>query len=373
MKREIFAYLVSGLFLFCFVAHHNAAYATRIKDITSVAGVRSNPLIGYGVVVGLDGTGDSSGIYKNQTVRKILSELGMNVTEKEARDVKLKNTALVILHADLPPFAKPGQKIDLTVSSIGDAKSLRGGNLMMTPLKGPDGLVYALAQGALLVGGISAYGEDKSKVVVNIPEVGRIPSGATIERAAPNPLHANDFIVFNLFSPDFTTAKRIADGINFTLGDKSAMVLDGVSIKVSAPMEPTKRVEFLSVLENIEVVPASAAAKIVINSRTGTVVMGKEVRVAEAAVSHGNLSVSVTENTQASQPNPFSLGTTQIIHQSDVSVNAQHAPMYHIQGNANLEQLVRAVNAVGTAPTDLEIILEALMQAGAISAQLLVI
>ena len=355
------------------IAHKNAAYATRIKDIADIAGVRVNALVGYGLVVGLDGTGDSTNVYKNQTMRKMLSELGINITPDEAASIKLKNTAMVVIHANLPPFAKPGQKIDLTVSSIGDAKSLRGGNLLLTPLKGADGLVYALAQGSLIVGGISAYGQDKSKVVVNIPEVGRIPDGATIERAAPNPLNSSDYVVFNLHDPDFTTAMRMSEAINQLLGGDIAEAIDGTSVKVSAPLEPSRRVQFLATLENMEFTPANAAAKVVINSRTGTIVIGKEVRIAQAAISHGNLSVTVTENTQVSQPNPFSFGTTQVVQQSNVNINKEHAPMYFFDSGATLEQLVRAVNAVGVAPSDLEVILEALKEAGAISAQVTVI
>jgi flagellar P-ring protein precursor FlgI len=373
VKREIFLYILSGLFLFCMIAHKNAAYATRIKDIADIAGVRVNALVGYGLVVGLDGTGDSTNVYKNQTMRKMLSELGINITPDEAASIKLKNTAMVVIHANLPPFAKPGQKIDLTVSSIGDAKSLRGGNLLLTPLKGADGLVYALAQGSLIVGGISAYGQDKSKVVVNIPEVGRIPDGATIERAAPNPLNSSDYVVFNLHDPDFTTAMRMSEAINQLLGGDIAEAIDGTSVKVSAPLEPSRRVQFLATLENMEFTPANAAAKVVINSRTGTIVIGKEVRIAQAAISHGNLSVTVTENTQVSQPNPFSFGTTQVVQQSNVNINKEHAPMYFFDSGATLEQLVRAVNAVGVAPSDLEVILEALKEAGAISAQVTVI
>jgi len=346
------------------------ASAERIKDLASIAGVRSNQLVGYGLVVGLDGTGDKTK-FTGQSLRSMLRELG--VTLPPGTDPKSKNVAAVTVHTDLPAFIKPGQTIDVTVSSLGDAKSLRGGSLIMTPLKGADGQIYAMAQGNLVVGGFGAEASDGSRITVNIPSAGRIPNGATVERTVGNAFNVGDQIVLNLHQPDFTTASRLTDSINHTLGRGTAHSIDASSINVNAPRDPSQRVPFLSLIENLELNPGEAAAKIVVNSRTGTVVIGQHVRVSPAAVTHGNLSVTISANTEVSQPNAFSNGETVITPNFDIAVTAEDSRMFLFNSGVSLEDIVKAVNQVGAAPGDLVAILEALKQAGALRAELVVI
>jgi len=260
------------------------SWADRIKDLASIAGVRNNQLVGYGLVVGLDGTGDKTK-FTGQTLRSMLREMG--VYTDVGIDPKSKNVAAVVVHANLTPFAKPGQNIDVTVSSIGDAKSLRGGSLIMTPLKGADGQIYAMAQGNLVVGGFGAEASDGSRVSVNIPSAGRVPNGATVERAVQTAFNVGDHIILNLHDADFTTASRLTDSINHTLGKGTARSLDGSSIKVNAPRDPSQRVPFLSLIENLQLIPGEASAKVVVNSRTGTIVIGQNVKVSPVAVAHG--------------------------------------------------------------------------------------
>jgi flagellar P-ring protein precursor FlgI len=347
-----------------------AAQAERIKDIASVSGVRSNQLIGYGLVTGLDKSGDKTR-FTGQSLRNMMGKLGM--TLPPGTDPKAKNVALVSVHADLPAFAKPGQKIDVTVSSIGDAKSLRGGSLLMSPLRGADGNVYAVAQGNLVVGGLSASGQDGSKITVNNPLVGRVPNGAIVERAVPTSFDQSADLVFNLNSADFTTASRVAEAINKSLGAGAAQAVDGTSVSVRAPVDPNQRVSFTSVLENIEVSPDDAPAKVIINSRTGTVIINSKVRVQPAAVSHGSLTVTINENPQVSQPGALSGGTTAVTPQSDVSVKEEKNHMFVFNPGVSLDEIVQAVNGVGAAPSDLVAILEALKSAGALRAELMVI
>ncbi|MBI2380970.1 MAG: flagellar basal body P-ring protein FlgI [Gammaproteobacteria bacterium] len=347
-----------------------AALAERIKDLAQVQGVRSNPLIGYGLVVGLNGTGEQQ-IYTQQSFATMLSRFGITMPSGIAP--KMKNAAAVAVHAELPAFVKPGQAIDITVSSIGDAKSLRGGTLLMTPLRGVDGEVYAIAQGNLVVGGFGAEGSDGSKITVNIPTAGRIPNGATVERAVAAAFQQDDFITLNLNNPDFTTAKRLAERINSTFGPEVAMPADGASVQVRAPRDPGQRVLYLASLENLEFSPGDGPARIVVNSRTGTIVIGQHVMVKEAAVSHGNLVVTISESPQVSQPGPLSGGETAVVPQSDVSIQQDNSRMFMFQPGVSLEEIVRAVNAVGAAPGDLMAILEALKQAGALNAELVVI
>ena len=346
------------------------AQAERIKDIASVSGVRSNQLIGYGLVTGLDKSGDKTR-FTGQSLRNMMGKLGM--TLPPGTDPKAKNVALVSVHADLPAFAKPGQKIDVTVSSIGDAKSLRGGSLLMSPLRGADGNVYAVAQGNLVVGGLSASGQDGSKITVNNPLVGRVPNGAIVERAVPTSFDQSADLVFNLNSADFTTASRVAEAINKSLGAGAAQAVDGTSVSVRAPVDPNQRVSFTSVLENIEVSPDDAPAKVIINSRTGTVIINSKVRVQPAAVSHGSLTVTINENPQVSQPGALSGGTTAVTPQSDVSVKEEKNHMFVFNPGVSLDEIVQAVNGVGAAPSDLVAILEALKSAGALRAELMVI
>ncbi|WNO07966.1 flagellar basal body P-ring protein FlgI [Teredinibacter sp. KSP-S5-2] len=360
-------------FTVCLLIASVTCAAERIKDITSVAGVRSNQLIGYGLVVGLDGTGDQTtqAPFTAQSFQSMLRQFG--ITIPEGAKLQLKNVAAVALHAELPPFAKPGQTIDVTVSSIANAKSLRGGALLMTPLKGIDGQVYAIAQGNLIVGGFGAEGKDGSKVTVNMMSVGRIPNGAYVERAVPTKFGGDDRIVFNLHTPDFTTAKRVADSINTLLGPDVAFPVDSASISVFAPKNPANRVNYLSLLENIEIRPAEAAAKVVINSRTGTIVVGEHVRVSPVAITHGSLTVTVREDVSVSQPGAFGDGDTVVVPDSEVEVIEETGRMFNFNPGPTLNDIVRAVNEVGAAPGDLMAILEALKQAGALKAEIMVI
>ncbi len=349
-------------------------HAERIKDIASIAGVRDNHLVGYGLLVGLDGTGDQTTQtpFTVQTFKNMLLQYG--IVLPPGVTPRLKNVAAVALHADLPPFSKIGQKIDITVSSLGNAKSLRGGSLLMSPMKGADGKVYAVAQGNLIVGGFGVSGSDGSKVTVNIPSVGRIPSGATIEREVPNPFDDMKKVVFNLNRGDFTTANRVVKAINKVLGPDSAHALDSVSIQVLTPPTTTQKVEFVSFLENLIINPDSAPARIIINSRTGTIVITDDVRVKRAAVAHGNLIVSVTADPIVSQPiGAFSNGTTAVVARDKIEVEQEDARMFLFRPGVSLRELVDAVNRVGAAPGDLVAMLEALKQAGSLSAELIVI
>lgn len=275
--------------------------------------------------------------------------------------------------AELPPFSKPGQQVDVTVSSIGSAKSLRGGTLLQTFLKGLDGQVYAVAQGNLVVSGFSAEGADGSKIVGNNPTVGLISSGATVEREIPNPFGRGDYITFNLLESDFTTAQRMADAVNNFLGPQMASAVDATSVRVRAPRDVSQRVAFLSAIENLEFDPADGAAKIIVNSRTGTIVVGKHVRLKPAAVTHGGMTVAIKENLNVSQPNSFSGGQTVVVPDSDIEVTEEKGKMFKFEPGLTLDDLVRAVNEVGAAPSDLMAILQALKQAGAIEGQLIII
>ena len=359
------------LALLCCLLPFGLAHASRIKDLASVEGVRSNKLIGYGLVVGLPGPGEKNNAFTEQTFRTMLNNFGIKVPDNIKP--KIKDVAPVAIHADLPPFSKPGQTIDVTVSAIGEAKSLRGGTLLQTFLKGLDGRVYAVAQGSLVVGGLGAEGADGSKVVVNTPTVGRIANGATVEREVPNSFSQGDTITFNLNRPDFTTARRLADVVNDLVGPNTAQAMDATSIKVFAPRDPAQRVSYLSTIENLEVDPASESAKIIVNSRTGTIVIGSEVKLRPAAISHGGLTVTIAENQQVSQPNPLAGGQTAVTNNSTINVQQDPGRMFKLDTGATLDDLVRAVNQVGVAPGDLMAILEALQQAGAIQGQLVIL
>ena len=350
------------------------ALAERVKDISQVQGVRGNQLVGYGLVVGLDSSGDqvTQTPFTVQSIKSMLAQLGVNVPPNI--NPQTKNVAAVMVHAELPPFAKPGQTIDVTVSSMGNAKSLRGGALLMTPLKGINGEIYAIAQGSLIVSGFGAEGADGSSVTVNTPSAGRIPNGATVERSVPSPFDDEPKITLNLHSPDFTTAQRLAASINNTLGEGIASPVDAVSVDVRAPVSAAAKVEFLSILENLPVDPAAASAKVVVNSRSGTIVIGSDVRIKEAAVAHGNLTVRISEDYQVSQPGAFAGGgQTVVTPGSDVAIEEEDARMFVLSPGVSLQELVDAVNQVGAAPGDVIAVLEALQQAGAMSAQLIVI
>ena len=358
------------LLLICLLIAPLPSLAERVKDIAEVQGVRSNQLVGYGLVVGLDGTGDKAP-FTNQTFANMMEQFG--IVMPPGQDPKLKNVAAVAIHATLPAFAKPGQSVDVTASSIGNASSLRGGTLLMTPLKGADGQVYAVAQGSLVVGGFGAEGADGSSIKVNVQVVGRIPAGATVERAVQSGFNTGDYLTFNLRVADFTTAKRLADTINNLLGSGSAYALDATSVRVTAPRDANQRVSFLSVLENLDVTPADSAAKVIINSRTGTIVVGNHVTVKPVAVTHGDLTVTIKNDLTVSQPNALSDGDTVVVPQSDVSIDEENKRMFVFGPTVTLDDVVKAVNKVGAAPGDLMAILEALKQAGALNAELIVI
>jgi flagellar P-ring protein FlgI len=347
--------------------------AERVKDLASVAGVRSNQLIGYGLVVGLDGTGDqtSQAPFTVQSIKNMLARFGVTIPPNV--NPQLKNVAAVTITAELPPFAKPGQAIDVTVASIGNAGSLRGGNLLMAPLRGIDGEVYAIAQGNLVVSGFGVSGRDGSRIALNVPSGGRIPNGATVERSVPSNFASAPHVTLNLNTPDFTTAHRLADGINRLLGQGTAVPEDAVSVRVQAPVDAGQRIAFVATLEDIDIEPGQAPARVIVNSRTGTVVIGSNVRVMPAAVSHGSLSVTITERTDVSQPNALAGGETVAVERSDVTVEQAPARMFKFDPGVSLDEIVQSVNKVGAAPGDLVAILEALKQAGALRAELIVI
>lgn len=355
------------------------AMADRIKDIASVAGVRSNALLGYGLVVGLTGTGDGKSLLTQQAMQSTISRLGL-VTNASGLDAK--NTAAVMVTAQLPPFMKPGQMIDVTVSTIGKASSLRGGTLLMTPLRGADGKVYAIAQGNLVVGGLGVKGKSGSSVTINVPTVGRIPDGASVEKMVDTPLLKTDNMILNLHQEDFSTAAAVARAVNKTFGRGVAVPLDGVSIKVRAPADPGQRVDFMSMLENIDVTPAAPPAKVVINARTGTVVIDGNVRVTPAAVTHGSLTVRVNEKAKVTQSATVVSGRngqvvvpgkTTVTPRSKINVKQDKSHAFIFDAGVSLSSLVNAINAVGASPDDLIAILEALRQAGALRAELVVI
>jgi flagellar P-ring protein FlgI len=369
-----FAYGLLLTLLILAGASAQPAHAERIEDIATVAGVRSNQLVGYGLVVGLDGTGDQTtqAPFTIQSITNMLAKFGITVPANT--NPQLKNVAAVTVTADLTAFAKNGQTIDVTVGSIGNASSLRGGDLLMTPLRGVDGQVYAFAQGSVIVSGFGVNGKDGSRISLNVPSSGRIPNGATVEKEVPVKFASEPHLVLNLNTPDFTTAARVAAGINKTLGAGTAEALDAVSIQVTAPLDPNQRISYLAALQAIEIDPGEAPARVIINSRTGTVVISAHVRVMAAAVAHGSLSVTIQERNDVSQPSSFTPGTTATVTpRSTIDVQQADARMFVFQAGVNLDEIVRAVNQVGAAPGDLVAILEALKQAGALRAELIVI
>ncbi|AFL72471.1 flagellar basal body P-ring protein FlgI [Thiocystis violascens] len=351
----------------------NSMGSERIKDLANIAGVRDNQLVGYGLVVGLNGTGDQTtqAPFTVQSLKNMLGQLGVTIPPNV--NPQLKNVAAVMITADLAPFAKPGQRMDITVSSLGNAKSLRGGTLLMTPMKGADGQVYAMAQGNLTVGGFGVGGDDGSSITVNVPSVGRIPNGATVEREVPSSFGQGDSLVLNLKRQDFTTANRMSEVINERFGGDVAQPLDGSSVQVRAPTDMGQRVAFVSMLENLSVATGDPPARVVINARTGTIVIGSGVKVTPAAVSHGNLTVTISENPQVSQPGAFAGGQTAIVPQTDIAVEQDKNRMFLFAPGTSLGEIVQAVNDVGAAPGDLVAILEALREAGALRADLVVI
>lgn len=347
-------------------------WAERIKDLASVQGVRNNQLVGYGLVVGLDGTGDQTTQtpFTTQSIINMLAQLG--TTLPTTQSLQLKNVAAVMVTANLPPFARIGQQIDVTVSSMGNAKSLRGGTLVMTPLKGADGQVYAQAQGNLMVGGAGASAGG-SRTVVNHLLAGRIVSGATVEREVPTLLGQGGFIHYELVSTDFGTVQRMVDVINREIGPGTAQALDGRVVRVLAPEDPGARVAFLGRIENLDVKPMKMMAKVIVNPRTGSVVMNQTVTLEACAVAHGSLSVVVNAEQQVSQPNALSGGQTVTTTQSDIEIKQGGGSLMAVRAGANLSDVVKAINALGANPQDLLSILQAMKAAGALRADLEII
>ena len=373
-RKRIFLGAIAAL-LVSSLAFAPTAHADKVRDLVQVAGVRSNQLVGYGLVVGLDGTGDQTtqAPFTTQSLENMLKEFGVSIPSTGIQP-QLKDVAAVTITAELPPFAKPGQTIDITVASIGNAKSLRGGELLMSPLRGADGNVYAVAQGSVVVGGVSASGKSGSSVQINISASGRIPNGASVERSVPNSFNKPGDIVLDLNAADFTTAGRIADAINHLYGAGTARPLDGGSVAVRGPVDASEKVAWLGAIESLDVNPGDAPARVIVNSRTGTVVIGSDVRVSAAAVAHGSIQVTISEQPQVSQPNALSSGgQTTVVPNSSVSISQSGGHMFKFGPGASLDSIVRAVNQVGATPTDLISILEALKQAGALHADLVVI
>ncbi len=350
----------------------------RVKDVATIGGVRSNQLVGYGIVVGLNGTGDGNVAATSQTVQSLMQRFGLTV---DANAVNAKNTAAVMVTAELPAFAKPGQKIDVTVAALSKATSLRGGSLLITQLIGSDNETYAVAQGNLAVGGLGITGNDGSKVSVNVPTVGRIPSGASVERMVNNPFETAAALMINLNTSDFTNSMRLADAINKTIGSGTAQALDGTTVKVIAPRDPDKRVAFMAAIEEIKIGPSQPPARVIVNSRTGTIVISEGVRVTPAAVSHGSLTVRIKENQNVTPGAPTVVNQNQVVQggapvqtqNSQITVDAPPARTFLFAPDVQLSSIVDAINAVGASPSDIVAILEALKQAGALHAELVVI
>ena len=348
------------------------SHAERLKDLASIQGVRSNQLIGYGLVVGLDGTGDQT-TQTPFTVQSIISMLqGMGVNLPAGTNLQLRNVAAVMVTSALPPFAQPGQTLDVTVSSMGNAKSLRGGTLLMTPLKGADGQIYAMAQGNLLVGGVGASANG-SQAQINHLSVGRISAGATVERALPSAIAGADVINLELNEADFSTASRLVDAINTRFGIGTAVAQDARVVRVRSPLDDTARVAFLGSLQSIDLEPAPTVAKVILNARTGSVVMNQNVRLENCAVAHGNLSVVISTMPVISQPGPFSDGRTVVTQASQIEINKEPGKVLQLDGGASLADVIKGLNSIGATPQDLLAILQAMKAAGSLRAELEII
>ena len=359
----------------------SSACADRVKDLATLAAQRPNQLIGYGLVVGLQGTGDDASVpFTTQSMKAMLAQMGVRIdgpltdfeTAATAARIDIKNTAAVLVTADLPGFAKPGQRIDINVSAIGKATSLRGGSLIMTAMRGVDGEIYALAQGALTVTGIDANAAG-SKVAIGVPTSGRIPGGAIVERIVDTPFETSENVILNIRENDFSTTTAIVNAINKKFGGDVAQALDGVSVSVRAPKNLNQRVSFMSMIEALEVTPGEPPARVVINSRTGTVVINRSVRVTAAAVSHGTISVAITATNEVSQPNAFAGGQTTEVQNATIDVGEPNKPMFLFQPGVELRQIVDAVNQIGATPSALIAILEALKSSGSLRAELVII
>ena len=377
MNRRLTKLILCTLLMLGFVS--GQAAADRLKDLTSIAGVRTNQLVGYGVVVGLAGTGDGSSGLTLQSLQSMVSQFGL-VTD--AANLTAKNAAAVMVTAEMPAFMKPGQRMDVTVSTVGGAKSLRGGMLLMTPLLGADGETYAIAQGSLVVGGLGVTGNDGSSVIVNVPTVGRIPRGAFVERMVETPFQSTDTVLLNLHQGDFSTAMRVADAVNEVFGPDVATPLDASTIKVRAPVDPAQKVSFVSLLENINVDPARPAAKVIVNSRTGTIVIGGDVKVTPSVVTHGSLTVRINEDkpvtptaniAQNAQGTVVTPGQPVVADDTEIIIEEEPARAFVFDPGVELSDVVDAINGVGASPADLVVILEALREAGALRAEIIVI
>ena len=377
MNRRLTKLLFCTLLMLGFAS--GQAVADRLKDLTSIAGVRTNQLVGYGVVVGLAGTGDGSSGLTLQSLQSMVSQFGL-VTD--AANLTAKNAAAVMVTAEMPAFMKPGQRMDVTVSTVGGAKSLRGGMLLMTPLLGADGETYAIAQGSLVVGGLGVTGNDGSSVIVNVPTVGRIPRGANVERMVETPFQSTDTVLLNLHQGDFSTAMRVADAVNEVFGPDVATPLDASTIKVRAPVDPAQKVSFVSLLENINVDPARPAAKVIVNSRTGTIVIGGDVKVTPSVVTHGSLTVRINEDKQVTptanvaqnaQGTVVTPGQPVVTDDTEIIIEEEPARAFVFDPGVELSDVVDAINGVGASPADLVVILEALREAGALRAEIIVI
>jgi flagellar P-ring protein precursor FlgI len=374
MKTALFS-------LILLLATSGSAWADRIKDLASVAASRTNQLIGYGLVVGLQGTGDGADVsFTAQSMKSMLSRMGVSLDGPlsdfeqgtSAGKIDIKNVAAVMVTAELPPFAKPGQKIDINVSAIGKATNLRGGNLLLTSLRGVDGEVYGIAQGALNATGIDASAAG-SKVSIGVPTSSRVPNGATVERMVETPFESSDHVVMNVRESDFTTTTAIVNAVNKSFGEGTARAIDGMSLAIRAPADMSQRVAFMSLVENLDVVPGEPPARVVINSRTGTVVISRNVRVTAAAVAHGTISVAIAATNEVSQPNPLAAGQTAPVQNAEIAVTEPKNPMFLFQPGVDLRQVVDAVNQVGATPSALIAILEALKSTGSLRAELIII
>jgi len=371
--RQFFGMAVVGWFFLLGLTHPPAARAERLKDLASIQGVRANPLIGYGLIVGLDGSGDQvrQAPFTQQSLNNMLAQLG--ITVPPGANMQLKNVAAVMVTATLPPFARPGQHLDVVVSSMGNAKSLRGGTLLMTPLKGADGQVYAIAQGNLLVGGAGASA-DGSSVQVNQLNGGRIDNGAIVEKSVPTQLGADGIIHLEMHATDFGTTQRAVDAINARHGPGTARAVDGRVIAVRAPVDAAAQSQFLAMLEDLNITRGEARARVIINARTGSVVMNRTVMIDEAAIAHGNLSVVINRQTAVSQPDtPFAGGQTVVAPSTNIEMRQDGLSLQRVATSANLADVVKALNALGATPQDLLAILQAMKSAGALHAELEII
>ena len=359
--------MLAAALLFCADVH-----AERLKDLATIQGVRQNQLIGYGLVVGLDGSGDQTTQtpFTVQSVVSMLQQLGVNLPA--GTTLQLKNVAAVMVTTSLPAFAQPGQTLDVTVSSMGNAKSIRGGTLLMTPLKGADGQIYGMAQGNVLVGGVGAAAAGSSKVVNHL-SVGRISGGATVERAVASSLGQGNTINLELKDSDFSTAAKVVDAINQRFGAQTASAVDARVIRVNAPLGSDERVSFLGALESISVTPALMSAKVILNARTGSVVMNQSVTLESCAVSHGNLSVTINADNQASQPAPLAAGQTVVVQNATIDIKKDPGQVLLLKAGASLAEVVKALNAIGASPQDLLAILQAMKASGALRAELEII